>query len=394
MSAILTVLRKEIVDNARDRRSLGSALLFGPLFGPVLFVVLINFSVSQQLSSYEEPIDVAFIGAERGPNLVEHLQAHGIEPASGHGLTGFDDAATAVRDGVHEVVVMLEDGFADDFVEPRAARVGIVYDRSKSRAESDVERVRTALRAYNRELGALRLLARGVHPSVTEPLVVDELDVSTPAGRSVLLLGMITYFMLFAMLLGGLYLAIDTTAGERERGSLEPLLTTPVSRAALLLGKMLATTTYMWLSLLVTLAGFSVALGFLDLERVGMSPDFGPAAAATAFVILLPFAPFGAALMTLVASFTKSYKEAQTYLSVLMLAPTLPLVFASILNVQPSHALMWVPSLSQHLLITQVVRQEPLNAAMLAESMASTLLLSSLLAVAAICCYKREAILG
>lgn len=394
MNALLTVFRKELVDNARDRRSLGSALLLGPLFGPLLFVWLINFSVSEQVSSYEDAIEVPFIGAEHGPNLVEYMRARGIEQASGHGLKGFDAAASAVRDGTHAVVVMLGEGFADDFEAPRAARVAIVHDRSKSRAESDVDRVRSALRAYNRELGALRLLARGVHPSATEPLVIDELDVSTPAGRSVLLLGMITYFMLFAMLLGGLYLAIDTTAGERERGSLEPLLTTPVSRAALLAGKMLATTTYMWLSLIVTLAAFSVALGFLDLERVGMSAGFGPAAAAAAFVILLPFAPFGAALMTLVASFTKSYKEAQTYLSLLLLAPTLPLVFASILNVQPSNALMWVPSLSQHLLITTVVRQEPLDLTMLAQSMTSTLLLAAVVALAAVQFYKREAILG
>lgn len=394
MNAIWTVFRKEMLDNARDRRSLGSALLFGPLFGPVLFVALINFTVSQSISSIEEPIEVPIIGAERAPNLVEFLRARGIEEAAEHGLEGFEAAAAAVREGSENVVVMLDEDFAASFRAPRAARVALVFDRSKSRAESRVQRVRGALEAYNGQLGALRLLARGVHASTMRPLVIDELDVSTPAGRAVLLLGMVTYFLLLATLMGGLYLAIDTTAGERERGSLEPLLTTPVGRGSLLAGKMLATTVYMWVSLAVTLVAFSVALGFLDLERVGMSADFAPASALLAFVILLPFAPFGAALMTLVASFTKSYKEAQTYLSLLLLAPTLPLIFASILNVQPSHALMWIPSLSQHLLITGVVRQDPLDPLMLVESFASTLLIASVIAAAAVRCYKREAILG
>lgn len=389
-----TVCRKELLDNARDRRTLASSLIFGPLLGPVLFAVLINFSISESVTSFEDPIDVPVIGAERGPNLVQFMRARGIEPAHGHGLTRFDDAADAVRAGAEDVVVMLDETFDEDFVEARAARVAIVYDRSKSRAESRVQRVRSALDTYNEQIGSLRLLARGVHPNAMRPLVVDDLDVSTPAGRSVLLLGMVTYFLLLATLMGGLYLAIDSTAGERERGSLEPLLTTPVTRESLLAGKMLATTAYMWLSLALTLAAFTVALEFLSLERIGMSSDFGAASAAAAFVILLPFAPFGAALMTLVASFTKSYKEAQTYLSLLLLAPTLPVVFASIMNVQPSPALMWVPSLSQHLLVTAVIRQEPLAASMLLQSIVSTLLFAALLGAAAMGLYKREAILG
>src|SRR5690606_12673378 len=103
---------------------------------------------------------------------------------------------------------------------------------------------------------------------VLAPLAIDSVDVSTAAGRSVLLLGMLSYFLLLATLMGGFYLAIDTTAGERERGSLEPLLTTPVSRAALLLGKMAATVCYMLLSLALTVVAFTIALGFVSLERL------------------------------------------------------------------------------------------------------------------------------
>ncbi len=120
--------------------------------------------------------------------------------------------------------------------------------------------MRGAIDAYGQQIGTLRLVANGVDPSLLRPLVVDELDVSTPASRSALMLGVLTYFLLFATLTGGLHLAIDTTAGERERKSLEPLLTLPVARASLMLGKMTATVCYMLASLALTLVAFAVAL--------------------------------------------------------------------------------------------------------------------------------------
>jgi sodium transport system permease protein len=237
-------------------------------------------------------------------------------------------------------------------------------------------------------------VANGVSPSLLRPLLVDELDVSTPAGRSVLMLGVLTYFLLFATLTGGLHLAIDTTAGERERKSLEPLLTLPVTRASLLLGKMTATVCYMLVSLALTLAAFTVALTHVPLERLGMSSSFDAATALAAFVVLCPFAPLGAALMTTVASFTKTYREAQTYLTFILLIPTLPLMFAALLNVEPELKLMWIPSLSQHLLITSLIKAQPLDWTFVAISAASSLALGVVLGWLAIRLYEREAILG
>src|SRR5690606_39611261 len=110
--------------------------------------------------------------------------------------------------------------------------------------------------------------------------------------------------------------------------------------------------------------------------------------------ILLPFAPLGAALMTLVASFTKSYKEAQTYLTLVLLVPTLPLVFATMLNVKASSALMWIPSLGQHLLITSLIRQDPIPPAYFVQAAVSTLLAGLVLGWIAAKLYERESLLG
>ena len=167
-----------------------------------------------------------------------------------------------------------------------------------------------------------------------------------------------------------------------------------MARASLILGKMTATVCYMLASLALTLAAFTIALKQMPLEQIGMSSTFGFATAAVAFLLLAPFAPLGAALMTTVASFTRTYREAQTYLTFVLLVPTLPLAFATLLNIEPEAKLMWIPSLSQHLLITTLIKDQPLDWGFVAISVASTLGAGAVLGWLAVRLYRREAILG
>jgi sodium transport system permease protein len=393
MKPALTVCRKEIIETLRERRTLLS-LLLGPLLGPILFAVLINVSVSRNLSSAEETLAVPMLGADSAPNLVAFLEARGIARLEEHDVTTVERAAEVVATGSHDVVIAIDEHFAEDFGTEHAARITLIFDRSKSRAASRVGRVRGALEAYGREIGTLRLVAHGVDVSLLRPLLVDELDVSTPASRSALMLGVLSYFLMFATLAGGMHLAIDTTAGERERKSLEPLLALPVTRASLIIGKMSATICYMLASLALTLVAFTIALTQMPLEQIGMSSSFGFGTAVLAFLLLAPFAPLGAALMTVVASFSKTYREAQTYLTFVLLVPTLPLAFATMLNIEPELVLMWIPSLSQHLLLTTLIKDQPLDAALAALSIVSSLGFGALLGLLAVRLYRREAILG
>jgi len=391
-AAIISVCRKEVTENSRDRRTLFSTLFFGPIFGPLLFAFLINVMVSEALSGLDETIDLPIIGQADAPNLVDFLRRQGVEPSSE--LTTRDEAVEAVRSGRHAVVLVINADYAENFRTGGDARVTLVYDQSRSRANVSTRRVQQLLNAYAGELRVMRLQARGISPLVLRPFTVDELDLSTAAGRSVVVLGVLTYFLLLATLMGGFYLAIDSTAGERERGSLEPLLTTPVTRADLLLGKMAATIFYMILSLGLTVIGFAITLRFVPLDQLGMSSNFGPLVALKIMLILVPFAPLGAALMTLVASFTRSYKEAQTYLTLVLLVPTLPLIIATVMNVTPTLGLMWIPSLSQHLLITELIKAEPLNLQHLAISITCTMLIGAIVAWVATRFYARENLLG
>jgi sodium transport system permease protein len=392
-SPVWIVCRKEVLETARDRRTL-LWLLLGPLVGPALFAVLINVMVTRNLSSLDEPLDVPIPGAERAPNLVAFLDARGIHEAKDAAIDGLDAAAAAVSEGRRDVVLVIDDRYGEDFGTERAARVTVVYDRSKSRAASRVERVRAAVSAYGQQIGTLRLVAHGVDPQLLRPMIVDDLDVSTAAGRSVLMLGVLTYFLLFATLAGGMHLAIDTTAGERERKSLEPLLALPVTRTQIIVGKMAATVCYTLLVLALTLGAFVFALSRMPLDRLGMSSSFGLGTALVAFAVLCPLAPLGAALMTIVASFAKTYREAQGYLGLLLQVPTLPVMFATMLNVEPRPALMWVPSLSQHLLVTNLIKAERLDPLLVTLSVSSSLAFGGVLAWIAIQLYRREAILG
>lgn len=392
MRTLITVFKKEALDNVRDRRTLASALIMGPLFGPILFAFVINLSIERSLDDVERVTTLPVIGREHAPNLLRFLESKNIDIIDGPASR--DAAIEAVRTGAHDVIVLIPAEFGAQLADSIPARVELITDQANTQADREARRVRGALRAYNQQLASIRLSARGLSPLVLRPLNIDEVDMSTPSGRSVILLGMMSYFFIFALLMGGMYLAIDTTAGERERGSLEPLLALPVTREQLLFGKIAATCLFMALSLALSLTSFYFALKFMPLEQLGMTPNFGPATVVAAFFVLAPFILLGAAIMTLVASFTKSYREAQTWLSVMMLAPTLPILIVSILTLRPRLEFMFVPSLSQHLLLVDMVKNEPLNVLHVAISVGSTLFFGALLTWICARLYRREGLLG
>ncbi len=392
MSTTRVVFLKEVLDNFRDRRTLMTTLLMGPLFGPILFAFVINLSLKQTLSDVSEALDLPVIGQQHAPNLVSFLRSANINVVDGPDSRAA--ALDAILDGTHSVVVVITDSFGTDLAAAVPATIEVITDKSNTQGRKDTRRARGALASYNRQLAMMRLTLRGVSPNVMRPLNIDEVDVSTPSGRSAMLLGMLSYFFIFALLMGGMNLAIDSTAGERERGSLEPLLCLPVKRDHLIFGKIFAACLFMCISLALSLTTFHFTLKFLPLQELGMTPNFGPDVVVIAFLLLAPFALLGAALMTLVASFTKSYKEAQTWLSVVLLAPTMPILVVSILMVRPSTLLMFVPSLSQHLLLVGLIKNEPINGLHVVVSVGGTLLLGILFTWICARLYRREGLLG
>ena len=393
MNAVIgTVMVKEVRETLRDRRTLLTSLVLGPIFAPLFFVLILKLALARSVATQDELTPVTVANAAAAPNFIQQLRESGLT------VTLKDGTETEIRSWIAEkdglVVLRVPDNFGERFTSGKPAAIELFSDGANSQAERRAHRVQDAIAGYSGLIGALRLQVRGISPAIVQPVVINYVDVSTPSARATLLLGMLSYVILLITLLGGLHLAIDATAGERERGSLEALLTVPVTRAHLIYGKIAAAAVMMILALALVTTSIVVVLDYVPLETFGMSANFGTDVGWRVFLTVLPFALVGAALLTVVASFTKSYKEAQSWLGVAMLVPTVPIAFAGVLSVQPSAALMLVPSLSQHLVIQGLMRGEPVPTGWMLISVASTLALGLVLAWLAGRLYRREAILG
>ncbi|MEO6080451.1 MAG: ABC transporter permease [Steroidobacteraceae bacterium] len=388
---MFTVFVKEFRENLRDRRTVMTALLFGPVFGPVFFAAMLQFSLDRSRLGSDETVEVTVMQPQNAPHLIAWLESQRIVM---HPVTG--DAAAARRAIAEQrarVVLEIPAQFGDQLGAGKPAVLRLYADSSRTGDERYSRRLATAISQYSQQIASQRLALRGIDGQQLTPIAVQDVDVATPAARALLVLGMLSFFIILSLLTGGMYLAIDTTVGERERGTLEPLLATPVPREALLLGKLMATCSYMMLSMAMTTVALCATLSRIDLEQFGMSANLGPRTALTIIAVTAPLIPFLATAMTLIAAWTRSAREAQAWLGVLQLVPTLPLVFASLMNLSATLPLMAVPSLSQHLLITRILRAEGLDGVQLTVSVVSSILLGALLALAAARIYRRESLL-
>jgi len=392
MHSVLIVLRKELRENLRDRRTFMSALFFSTVLMPLLVALLVNITVRRGQNQDNAQVSLAVVHGERAPNLLAQLRQYRIELVSVD-LTDAQ-AREAVRHQQRHIVLVVPDDYAAQLAQGQPAPLLLYSDSADSANASEVGRVRAVLAHYGGEVARLRLMARGVDPTVLSAIAVQDIDVATPASRSVLILGTLTYILLLTMLMGGLHVTLDATAGERERGSLESLLTVPVRREQLLYGKILAACVFMLMSLTLAVSAMSLALRHAGLENLGMNVNLNLRTVLELIASCAPLAPLGASLMTIVAAFTRSYREAQTYVGLVLLIPTLPLVFANTLGLRPTVWLMMVPSLSQHFLVTGILRAEPVSALYATLSVSVSLILGLAAAYAAGWLYHREALLG
>ena len=370
MNATSVVLGKELRDHLRDRRSMMSALLL-PLIGPLMFGGM--FSLIAKWGNENKPLVVAVAGADNAPNLIAFLQRHGATV-----VTAPADFEAKVRDDELEVALSVPREYGKKFEGGQAAKVALIADSSNNKARVTVRRVQLLLQSYGSQLGALRLLARGISPLLATPLQLEEVDVATPERTAANLLGMIPLFLLMTVFAGGMYLAIDGMAGERERGSLEPLLLNPAPRRAIAIGKWLAVVLVTWLALLVAGAGFAIAVTHVPLQDLGVKLQLSVPSGLLLLLVLLPLTFFAAALQMLTSLFSRTYKEAQTWLSLMMLIPVIPAAMLAIAPIKSAAWMMLVPALSQTVLMTDVLRGDPVRPGWVLLSVASVALCAGL----------------
>jgi sodium transport system permease protein len=381
------VFRKEVVDNLRDRRTLVAALLY-PFLGPGLILLMV-FAIGRLSKDAELPLKLPVEGAERAPSLISFLEQNRveIEPAP-------DSPEDAVRSGEKMLVLVIPEEFGDQFRAGDPAVVKLVVDPSRNEALSSIQRAQALLGGYAHQIGQLRLQSRGVDPRVVDALAIENLDVSTPQSQGARMLAMAPYLIIISLFVGGMYLAIDSTAGERERGSLEPLLINPLGRAELVLGKAAAVLLFTLVALVETLLGFAVILNLVPLERfLGVRMSLPPKALVSILLVSLPLMVFVVALQMMIASYTKSFKEAQNYISAMLLVPAIPAMVMAILPARESLWLALLPTVGQQLFINRILRAEEVSASHLLISSVTTLAAGAVLLALVIRRYSREAIL-
>ncbi len=379
------VLRKELRDHSRDLRSVLSALLF-PMLGPASLALMLQVIASWQ--SKDQAIDLPIQGRANAPAMVAFFERHGLTVTEAP-----RDYEERVKDGKLDVVIVIGDEYSSTFAEGRPAPVSVVLDSSNAKAHARALRVRRLLDAYGAQVGAARLLARGVSPELAAPVIAQEIDLATPERLAATILGTIPMFLVFAAFAGGMYVAIDVTAGERERGSFEPLLLSPASRGAIVTGKWLATVTAALVALLVGIVAFGLTIRLVPLETLGVKVRFGPSEMAQILAATAPLALFASALQMLLSTLAKSFKEAQTYLQLFMMLPFLPATYLALSPVKPKLWMMAVPVLGQDLLLSDVLRGEPLDMASSAVAAAVAVALTVVCLFATARLFKSERII-
>jgi sodium transport system permease protein len=380
--SLWVVLAKELHEGLRDRKALVTALFF-PVLGPALVIVMLFLVSDSTRKADEKGVEIPVAGRQNAPNLVAFLEQGAVV------VEAPPDPAEAVRRGDVPVVIVIPPEFGERMRAGQPAPVRLVLDESRHQNRPATAMAEKLLEAWGRQVGAQRLVVRGVHPAVVEPLAVEREDVSTPASRAAMLLATIPFFLVMAMFTGGMPIAIDVTAGERERHSLEPLFASPVPRSSLVLAKIAAAALFGAATLAETLVGFGLVPVVVPAPRLGFSVQLDPTMLARIFVLCLPIVGVSAALMVVFAARARTFRAAQTSLSLLMLVPSLPGMALAFQAARPATWLYAIPFLGQQMIANELIRGMPPQPSVALLSAGSSLVALALVCAVAVRTFER-----
>ncbi len=375
MRGLFVVFRKEVRENLRDKKAVFNSVLLVPLLMPVLFIGITYFATYKQIERAEQILEVPVVGAEYAPNLVKYLEQQGVVVQAAP-----EDPEGVVKSQQVPIVIRIPEEFGKQWMAGVPAIVELIADPSRRESNTPMRRVQNLLYSYSGQVGAMRLQLRGVSPNLSSPLLVKDIDLSTPKSRGLLFMMFLPYMLMISAFTGGIHLAIDSTAGEKERKSLEPLLINPVPRWQIMSGKMLATILFGFACLTLTLLSFRIALPYMPTGSLGIDLTMDIKTIAGILLVVGPVAVLAAALLTMLATFAKSFREAQSYMGLVIMIPMIPSIMFMVNPVKPETWMMSIPMFSQNLLIGEFVRGEVVPNLWLAMSVGSTLAIGLVLA--------------
>jgi sodium transport system permease protein len=380
------IAHKEILDTSRDRRSALVTLFSAIAAGPIFLVLIFNLIAGQ--AERARDLKLSVLGQEHAPALMAFLARQQVTLTDAPA-----DYEAQVRRGDLDVVLIVDPRYEADVAQGKPATVRLVYDRSRDRARASIDQAESLLRGYNRLWGTQRLLLRGVSGTVGNPLNVEAMDLATPQQSGAIVLFLVAYYGLFAALMGGMAFALDSTAGERERQSLEPLLMTPARPVEIALGKWIAVVAFNALVVLMTLTGFYLTLSFAPLPPVGVPFLFGSREFLRFLVVLVPVILLMPAIILYVGSRARTFKEAQTNVSLLLFVVSIVPAVQLFLQRREPDWIALVPVSGQYSLLNLALRGEALPPWQLALSYAAPLALAALALLAVARLFSRESVL-
>jgi sodium transport system permease protein len=346
----LSIAHKEWREILRDRRSLLNGLFYG-IWGPLVMGIALLAMARHQ--GELGPITIGARGADAAPSLAAFLHGRSVS------IETVDDPEAAVRERRLAAAIIVDGDYAKRVSASRTAEITLLFNSTRPDSSRQAAHLRTVIGEYSRSLADTRLVVRGIAPATITPLRVVERDYATGSDRAGRAFATLPIFLLVAAFVGGMSVAADVAAGERERGSLESLLLHPVSRASIVSGK--------WIAVAATTAAtvalaVAVSYGVLQhprLRQLDLPIGLGVREAMTMLLVLMPLAAAASAVQLMIAFQTRTYKEAQTRLSMLIFVPMLPGFLFAFGSIEPSPWMAFAPMIGQHMLITDLVRGEP-----------------------------------
>ena len=355
---IATLVRKELIDAIRDKRSVMAGLYYA-LFTPILFAVVFTAIINKVTNP--EDIEITITNSTAASELTNYLSnrgiTHGTDPAS-----------------LKKIELVISSDFAEQLNSSKPAEVTLIADRSDDNLRSAISRTQGALRGYSSEIASLRLIARGVSPTVIQPLKVPVQDQATSDSKGAQLLGMVILTIVLSVFISGMNLAIDTSAGERERNSLALLLSHPVSVRQLVLSKTLAVSTFGVLGLILVMLVSKIVYPFVPWQELGFSINISLQFMLATLLVGSTVAIFAASMQLFVSFMAKSFKEAQTYLTFVIFVP-MAMSYAVTLDFAVDE-LRWAPVSGQLQALIDLAKGKEIPLLQLAVSCLSTLVLS------------------
>ncbi len=344
MRYIKIVYFKELLDTIRDRRTIISMIVVPVFVFPLLTLGFASFTSKMVAKSAEEIQPVAVIGAQYSPELYaladisEKINIVDINP---------DSIESSINDKLVRAVLIIPEHFSERIISNDSTSVTIVSNDADTKSNFAAINVRKLVMQYQETVVNNRLVERGVDPAITESFVVEEKNVSEEKMGSYLLSMFIPYIIIILSMVGAMYTAIDLTAGEKERGTLETILVSPIPRWQLATGKFLTILTTSIVSTVMVLGSMSATMFLGLMSSPGMDEfakfEITPLMIFIIFLMMIPTACLLSAVIMSIAMFAKSHKEAQSYVSPLMFIVILPSMVSFMPGVELNIQLAFVP---------------------------------------------------